>query len=82
MHPRAALGEEAAHGRVRRERLEQLDAPVPDPDGRRLHPLVGHGRALLELRAEQSLVRGQRRVEILNGHAEVMDATRLHAAGC
>ena len=34
---------------------------------------------MLDLRAEESRVRRERLIEILDGNAEVMDAARLHA---
>ena len=44
----------------------------------RLDALIGHRRAVLELGAEQPLVRPERLVEVSDRNAEVMDAARVH----
>jgi hypothetical protein len=81
VHPGAALGEEAADGRVVRERAEQLDAALADAQRRRLDALLLDPRAMLEARPEETLVRRHRGVEILDRHADVMDRRRaFHAA--
>src|SRR3954471_5696230 len=79
VHPGAARGEEAADRRVVLERREQLDAAAAHQNGRCLDALVGHRRAVLELRAEEPLVRLQRVVQVLDRNAEMMDAARFHA---
>src|SRR3954449_12812342 len=56
MHARAARGEEAAHGRVVLERREQLDAAAANAQRHGIDALVGNGRAMLDLRAEEPLV--------------------------
>jgi len=81
MHPGAALREEAAHGRVRAERAQELEPARADADGRGLHSLPLHARALLEPCAEQALVRIECTVEILDRETHVMHrAGRLHVA--
>src|SRR6266542_3404933 len=80
VQPRTAAGEELADRRLLAEGGEQLDAAAADAHGRRLDALLGDGLAVLEPGAEESVVRGQRRVEIVDGDAEVMDSARLHAA--
>lgn len=66
VHPGPSLRQETADGRVLPEWLEQLDAAVADADGRRAHALILDRRAVLDLRAEQSLVGREGRVEILD----------------
>src|SRR5262245_17613547 len=78
VHARATRGEEPPHRRVAVERREQLDSSVADEHGGRLDALVGHPRAMLELRAEQARVGVERRIEVGDGDTEVMDAARVH----
>ena len=78
MHAGAAFGEEAADRSVLTERLEQLHAPVTDPQRGRANPLILHRRAVLHLGAEKALVGPERLVEVDNGHAEMMNPPRLH----
>jgi hypothetical protein len=81
VHPRAALCEEAADGRVLAERAQQLEPALADADGRRLDALLLDARALLDAGAEETLVRVERTVEILDREADVMDrARRVHVA--
>ena len=49
-----------------------------DENRGRLDALIGHHRAVLELRAEQPLVRPERLVEVLDRDAEMMDGARFH----
>src|SRR5437763_6354493 len=79
VHSGAARGEEAADRGVVLERREQLDAAAADEDGRRLDALAGHRRTVLQLRAEEPLVRPQRLVEVVDGYADVMNAARFHS---
>jgi hypothetical protein len=79
VHPGAALREELPDRRVGPERCEQLDAAVANEHRRGLDPLVGHGLAVLELRAEESPVGVDCLVEILDRHTEVMDSSSCHA---
>ncbi len=81
VHPRAAFRDEAAHRSVEVERCEQLDAAFADPDGGSLDALVLDRRALLELGAEQPLVRRDRGVEVGDRHAEMVDPPGVHSAG-
>lgn len=66
MHPGSSLREEATDGRVLAERLEQLDAAVADADGSGSDSLLVHRCAVLDLRAEQSLVRRQSLIEVID----------------
>jgi hypothetical protein len=79
VHAGPARGEEPADGRVVLERREQLNAPGADEDGRRLDPLLGDSRTVLELRAEQPRVRPESVVEIVDRDTEVMNRARIHA---
>ena len=81
VHTWAALREEAAHRRVLAECAEQLEAALPDANGRRLDSLLVDARAMLEPRAEEAPVRVERAVEILDRETHVVDgARRLHVA--
>jgi hypothetical protein len=81
VHSRAALREEAADGRVLAERAQQLEPALTDPDGRGLDALLLDARAVLELRPEETLVRVERAVEILDRETDVVHrARRLHVA--
>src|SRR5438046_44333 len=80
VHPRAALREEPADRRVAVERRDELDEVRADANGGRLDALRRHLRAALDGRAEQPLVRLHRLVEVDDGHAEVVNAARVHAA--
>src|SRR5690242_33311 len=66
MHAGPALREEPAHGAVLLERAQELDTTRADEHGRRLDALLRHGRAVLELGAEQPLVGAERLVEVLD----------------
>src|ERR1041384_1114782 len=79
VHTRAARSEKPPDGRVAFERREELDPPAADEHGRRLDALLRHGRAVLELGAEEARVRLERVVEVGDGHAEMMDAAWVHA---
>ena len=80
VHARAALGEEAADRGIGAKRLEQFNATVTDAERRRADTLLFDCRAVLDLRAEQSLVRRDRLVEVFNGNTEMMNTARVHAA--
>src|SRR5438132_534383 len=82
VHSGPAAGEELADRRLRAERREQLDTACPDEHCRGLDALLGDGGPVLDLGAEQPLVGRHGLVEILDGHAEVVDAARLHAWRC
>ena len=80
VHTGAALGEELPHRRLVAERREQLDAAGADQHGRRLDPLVVDLGPVLELGAEEPLVRLDRFVQVVNGDAEMMDAASPHGS--
>src|SRR5439155_24159102 len=82
VHPRPALREELADGSLVAERREQLDAAFAHAQRRGLDALVGHGVAVLQLRTEEPLVRGDRLVEVGDSHAEMVNAARLHRNRC
>jgi hypothetical protein len=69
VHTGAARGEKSADRRVLLQRREQLDPAAADEDGCGLDSLFRHRRPVLELRAEQPLVRTERFLEVRNGHA-------------
>jgi hypothetical protein len=78
VHPRAALREEPADGRVLAECREQLDAAVTDPHRRRLDALLLDTLAMLEPAAEQALVRRHRLVEVCDRDPDVVNASCFH----
>ena len=78
MHAGAALGEEPPDRSVFCQRLEQLDAPVADPQRGSSDALVVDGRPMLDPRPEEPLVGAQRLVEVLDRDTQVMDPPRLH----
>jgi hypothetical protein len=81
VHSRAAVREEAAHGRVLVERAEQFEPARPDPDRRRLDTLLLNAGSVLEPGAEQALVGVERTVEILHCETNVVNgARRVHPA--
>lgn len=79
VHARAPLREEATDGSVLAERREQLDAALPDPDGRRLDALLIDAGAVLDHPAEEPPVRVERLVEVLDSDADVVDSPSFHA---
>ena len=78
VHPRPALREEPADGRVLLQRREELDAVLSEPDDRSLDALVGDDLAALYRSLEQPLVRRDRIVEVVDRNAEMMDRKRVH----
>ena len=74
VHPRTAPGEEATDRRIVASGGDELEPALADEDRRRLHTLLDDRLAMLELRAEERLVRRDRLVQIGDGDAEVMDA--------
>src|SRR5438132_228622 len=76
VHPRPALGQEAADRRVVARGRKQLDAAGADAQTCRLDALVGDNLAVLELGAEEPLVRRERLVEVFDRDAEVVDPAR------
>src|SRR5215475_3919432 len=80
VHAGPPVGEELPDRRVVAERGEQLDTAGADTQRGGLDTLVAHRLAVLEVRTEQALVGGDGSVEIVDGHAQVMNPVRLHAA--
>src|SRR5512146_799672 len=80
VHPGASLREEPSHRGVVAQRLEQLDPPFPELQRRCPHALAGDRRPVLDLGAEEVLVRLERCVEVLDCDAHVMDSPRPHGA--
>jgi hypothetical protein len=80
MHARAAACQEPANGSLGSKRGEQLDTAGADQHGRRLDPLVVDLRPVLEFGAEETLVRCDGLVEVVNGDAEMMDAAGPHGS--
>ena len=74
MHPRAALGEELADRRVGAERREQLDVVLADVEQDRLDALGLDDLAVHERHLVVALVERERRVDVLDGDADVVDA--------
>jgi hypothetical protein len=66
VHSRPSLLEEAADGRILVERLEQLDTTLADSNRRRPDTLIFDRRAMLDPRAEQTLVGRESRIEVLD----------------
>ena len=79
MHAGAPFGEELPDGGVRTVRREQLDAAVSDAEERDVGPLVGNRLAMLDLRSEESAVRLDGLLEVVDGDADVMEAVYRHA---
>ena len=79
MHPRAAPCEEAANGRVVVRRCHELDATDAEEERRCLHSLLPEWLAMLELGAEELLVRRDRLVEVGHREADVVNAACPHA---
>ena len=78
VHAGAAVGEEPADRSLLAERCKQLDSSGADKHGGSLDALVLDAGTVLELRSEESLVRVERVVQVVNGDAEVMDAAGSH----
>ena len=79
MHPRAAAREKAPDGRVVVGRRDELDATRTQKERRRLHSLLLERLAVLELSAEETLVGGDRLVEVGHRETEVVNAANPHA---
>jgi hypothetical protein len=79
VHPRPALGDELADGRAFARRRQQLDASSTDEHGRGFDALLPDARPVLELGAEQTRVRVERLIEVLHGHAQMMDTADVHS---
>jgi hypothetical protein len=81
VHAGPATGEELADRRFFTERREQLDTALADPNSGSLHALRGDRVTVLDLGPEETSVRVDRLVEILDGHSEMVDPLRVHARG-
>ena len=80
VHSRPAVSQKPPNGRVFSERREQLHAIGADPQRRRLDALVGDRFPVLEPRPEEPLVGREGLVEVVDRHADVVNALRLHPA--
>ena len=80
VHTRPAFREEPADRRLLAERRNQFDPARSDEDGRRLDPLRVHAAAMLDLCAEEPLVRVHGLVEVVHGDAEMVDAAGGHGS--
>ncbi len=78
MQPGPTACEELADRRVVAECGEQLDPALADAHRRGLDALVVDACPVLEAAAEEALVRPHRFVEILDGDADVVDASCFH----
>jgi len=81
MHSGPAAGKELADRRLLAQRREQLDAACSYAHGGRFDTLLGNRVAMLDLGAEEALIRVDRVVEILDGDSDMMDPLRVHARG-
>jgi hypothetical protein len=79
MHAGAAPGEEAPDRRVFPGRRQELHARVADEERDRDDALLGKSVAVLDRRPEESLVRRDRFLEVVDRDAEMMDAADPHA---
>ena len=80
VHAGSPPGEEPADRRVVAERSEELDTMGADSQRNRLDALLDHRLAMLELGAEEPLVRRDGLVEVVDGNSEMVNPARLHAA--
>src|SRR4051794_8183292 len=80
--PRPVLGQELADGRVRAQRRQQLDVALADVEQDGLDALGLHRLAVDEVEVEVGVVERERRVEVLDGDADVVDAREHAAAEC
>jgi diacylglycerol kinase (ATP) len=81
VQPGAASREKAPDGRVLGQRRQQLDMAVTDVEQRRLDALLGDRLAVDERHPVPVAVHGDRRVEVLHGDADVVDAPE-HGGEC
>jgi hypothetical protein len=80
VHSRAALCEEPADRRFFTERRKQLDATRADEHRCGFDTLFFDTGSVLELGAEQALVRVEGVVQVVDGDAEMMDAAGAHGS--
>ena len=78
VHSRAPVCEELADGSLLAERGEQLDPTGADEYGCGFDALFLDAGPVLELGAEEALVRLERVVQVVDGDAEMMDAAGPH----
>ena len=71
---RALAGQELADRRVRAERREQLDVVLADVQQHRLDALLCDDLAVRERQLEALAVELERGLDLLDGHADVVDA--------
>ncbi len=69
VHPRTAIRDELADGRVVAQRAQELDAALANTNGHRFDTLGRHRLAMLQFGAEDRSVRLDRLLEVLDGHA-------------
>jgi len=79
VHSRAPACEEAPDGGVVVGRRHELDTTRAQKERRGLHSLLLERLAVLELRAEEPLVRGDGLVEVGHRETEVVNAANPHA---
>jgi hypothetical protein len=72
--------QELTDGRLRGKRLEQLDVSVTDVQKRCVNALLGHRLAVYERHPEHIAIQHKRRVDVLDGDADVVDY-RQHPVG-
>src|SRR5438552_6646634 len=80
MHAFAALFEEARHGALRIDGLEQLDLRVPDGEQRGAHALVLHFGRLMDREAERVTIEVVRVLEVSDHDPNVVDPLQ-HVSG-
>ena len=80
MQPGALAGEERADRGVGAKRAQQLHMPVPDVEQDRLDPLRLDRLAVRQGHLEARRVELERRVDVLDGDADVVDLAE-HSAG-
>jgi hypothetical protein len=72
MQARASLCEEPPHRGVVGQRPEQLDMRVADTDQGSFDTLLGDHLTMLDGQAEPLRIKGDRRVEVLDGDADMV----------
>ncbi len=82
MQAGSVASQELADRGVGAERCEQLDMAVPDVEQGRVDTLIGHRLAMHERHSERVAVERERRVDVRDGDADVIDrgqhcATRI-----